>query len=250
VITLITIPASHYCEKARWALERGGVPYTESAHLPFFSRWATWRAGHKGSVPVLVTPEGLVTDSTDILRWVDARLPAEARLLPAGAPGDEIARWEERFDKDLGPATRRLGYRGILADRATTIEVLEGTVPRGQMTVLKLTFPLVAAQMRRGLKIDEAGVARSRAKVDAVCADVEQALADGRRYLVGDRFTAADLTFAALIAPLLLPARYGGVLPARDKFTAEIQSDIDALRARPAGKYALSIYDERPRPQH
>ena len=31
--TLITIPISHYCEKARWALDRAGVAYRERAHL-------------------------------------------------------------------------------------------------------------------------------------------------------------------------------------------------------------------------
>ena len=30
---LVTIPISHYCEKARWALERAGVPYVERPHL-------------------------------------------------------------------------------------------------------------------------------------------------------------------------------------------------------------------------
>ena len=34
-------------------------------------------------------------------------------------------------------------------------------------------------------------------------------LADGRPFLLGDRFTAADLTFAALAAPVVLPPRYG-----------------------------------------
>lgn len=28
---LLTIPISHYCEKARWALEHAGIPYREDA---------------------------------------------------------------------------------------------------------------------------------------------------------------------------------------------------------------------------
>ena len=30
---LITIPISHFCEKARWALERAGLPYREERHV-------------------------------------------------------------------------------------------------------------------------------------------------------------------------------------------------------------------------
>jgi glutathione S-transferase len=32
-LRLITIPISHYCEKARWALERAGIAYREERHI-------------------------------------------------------------------------------------------------------------------------------------------------------------------------------------------------------------------------
>ncbi len=57
---LITIPVSHFCEKARWALEHAGIPYVEEGHLPFFSIRAVRRAGGRRSVPVLVTDEGTI----------------------------------------------------------------------------------------------------------------------------------------------------------------------------------------------
>ena len=33
VLRLVTIPISHYCEKARWALDRAGIPYREERHV-------------------------------------------------------------------------------------------------------------------------------------------------------------------------------------------------------------------------
>ena len=66
---LITISFSHYCEKARWALDRAGVEYTEEAHLPLFHYTATYRNGGKRTVPLLVADAGktVVRDSTDII---------------------------------------------------------------------------------------------------------------------------------------------------------------------------------------
>src|SRR4051812_44721934 len=51
---LITIPISHYCEKARWALDRAGLDYVERPHLQVFHWAAVRRAGGGKTAPVLV----------------------------------------------------------------------------------------------------------------------------------------------------------------------------------------------------
>ncbi len=71
---LITIPISHYCEKARWALGRAEVDYVEEPHLQVFHVVASRRAGGAGTTPVLVTADaGVLGDSADILAYADAR---------------------------------------------------------------------------------------------------------------------------------------------------------------------------------
>jgi glutathione S-transferase len=73
---LITIPISHFCEKARWALERTGVPYRERAHLQVLHRFAVRRAGGAGTAPVLIWDGRVLADSADILdaaRWLIPR---------------------------------------------------------------------------------------------------------------------------------------------------------------------------------
>ena len=50
--TLITIPISHFCEKARWALDRAGVEYEERAHLQVIHWLAVKRAGGREHAPV------------------------------------------------------------------------------------------------------------------------------------------------------------------------------------------------------
>ena len=74
-------------------------------------------------------------------------------------------------------------------------------------------------------------------------------LADGRRHLVGDRFTAADLAFAALSAPVLLPAAYGSPLPPPEALPDVYAREVRRFRAHPAGAFALRLYEqERQRP--
>ena len=84
-LRLITIPISHFCEKARWALELADTPYREERHLQGI-HWAhVWRAGRGWTAPVLVTPKGP-------LRRVGAdralrRRPRAPRALPQPARG-------------------------------------------------------------------------------------------------------------------------------------------------------------------
>src|SRR4051812_34254287 len=109
---LVTIPISHYCEKARWALDRAGIPFDERAHLPGLHRVAVRRAGGALTAPVLVCPGGDVfADSADIIAWVDARVAPEQRLVPDDpAVAEEALALAAHLDADFGPETRRWVY--------------------------------------------------------------------------------------------------------------------------------------------
>ena len=239
---LVTIPFSHYCEKARWALDRAGIAYDEDGHLPLFHYLATRRAGAGRTVPVVVADGEVIADSTDIVAWADAHRPGS--LLPPD-PAESLA-LEDDFDRQLGPATRRWAYFHLMPQREA-IAIMASVVPRWQLTALRFTRPLAFGLMRRGMKIDAAGAERSRGKIDETFARVGERLRDGRRYLTGDRFTVADLTFASLATPVLLPPEHPMPMPGVDMFPPEARGQIDRWRTSAAGKHALRMYAEHRR---
>ena len=61
-VRLITIPMSHYCEKARWGLERLGIDYYEDRHLQSFHYLRTFRVSGGPNVPVLIDDKRVVQD--------------------------------------------------------------------------------------------------------------------------------------------------------------------------------------------
>ena len=240
---LITIPFSHYCEKARWALERCGVAFEEDGHLPIFHYRATKRAGGR-SVPVLVTPEKTLIDSTDIVAWADAHKPGT--LIPESA-ADALA-LEDDFDRQLGPATRRWAYAQLLPDQRA-IGPMTAHVPRWQALALRAVRPVATRMISRKLAITPAGVDRSRKKIAATFARVADRLADGRRFLTGDRFTVADLTFASLATPILLPPQHPRMRGASlDILSPAARAEVEAWRASPPGRFALRMYAEQRTP--
>lgn len=246
MLRLITIPISHYCEKARWALERAGIPYREERHVQAIHRVASRRAGGGSTVPVLVTPEGVLGESEEILVWVDRHTSPEHRLFPA-RPQEraEVERLCRRFDTLLGPHGRRLTYIHMLAQRKLTLHYNNQGVPGWEDRVLRLGWPLAVRWLRRELEVRPGVEAEDEAAVWREFDFVAELLADGRDYLCGERFTAADLTFAALSAPVIVPPVYGVPLPQPEVLPANTASLVRQAREHPAGRHALRLFVDR-----
>jgi glutathione S-transferase len=240
---LITIPPSHYCEKARWALEHAGVAYREEGHPPLLHRLPVKLAGGEGSTPVLVAGKTVLPDSTDILQFIDVEHAGGWRPYPTDSQlRVEAEEMEELFDTQLGPHTRRIAYYHLLQHDKLFFESVLAGVGGVERTLFKVLSPLVKRLMRVGMRIDDEGAERSLGYVQKVFTTVGELLADGRSYLVGKKFGAADLTFAALAAPVLLPRSYGSPLPSLDEVPAELLAQIEDFRSSLAGDFALRIY--------
>jgi glutathione S-transferase len=244
---LITIPISHYCEKARWALDRAGVSYRERAHLQLIHWLAVRQAGGGTTVPVLVCGDRVLADSADIVDEADARAPPERRLYPDDpTAAAEVRALERGFDTDLGPHGRAWMYNGLRGRRDLAIAYGCTGVPAWERRALPLAYGVVARVIDRFLDITPASAAQSEAEVRAIFDRVAERLSDGRPYLCGDRFTAADMTFASLSAAVLMPPEYGVPLPQPEELPPATASVVRELRAHPAGAHALAMFrDER-----
>jgi glutathione S-transferase len=247
-LRLITIPISHYCEKARWALDRAELRYREERHIQGIHRVAARRAGGGATVPVLVTAEGAIGESHEILVWCDAHLAPERRLFPAEpdarAEVDALCR---RLDDGLGPCGRRLIYVHMFRQRKLVFAFNDQGVPAWEDAMLRAGWPLLKRFVARALGIVPGIEARDEAAVFRELDHVAELLSDGRPYLCGERFGAADLTFAALCAPVIVPPEYGVALPQPDALEPATATLVQRARAHPAGRYALALFAEHRR---
>jgi glutathione S-transferase len=241
--TFITIPLSHYCEKARWGLDRAALPYREEAHAPLLSRLATRRSDGV-TVPVLVAGPVRVTDSTEILVHADSCRGGDVLYPRDTAQRARVDALEERFDQDLGTHVRRWAYTHLLPDKALLRDLWSRGVPKREAFFLPLIVPLARKLLRAGYKVTPASAGRSLGRIDEIFRDVDDMLSDGRQYLVGGRFTAADLTFAALAAPAVFPAQCRAVLPTLAQIPAEMRAEVLRLRATAAGRFVLRLYSQ------
>jgi glutathione S-transferase len=243
-IRLITIPMSHYCEKARWALEWAGVQYIEEQHLQGFHVLPAYLAARRDTVPILVTEEGVFPDSTEILKWCDQRAGDSRKLYPA-EPGlrREVELFEDALDEEFGVASRLWMYSHALDHLPLLLDISKAhRIPRHELRLMPWVFPIVKGWISGGLGISPVAARNALGVVNRVFEKIGETLSDGRPYLFGERFTAADLTFASLSAAVLVPENYGVRLPQVADLPPEMRREVERLRGTPAGTFALRLF--------
>lgn len=248
-LRLITIPISHYCEKVRWALDLLKIPYVEETHVPAFHRSVTRKYGGS-SVPVLVSQSGKFTDSTDILHYLNTISSSGFRLYPEKPElRREVEEMEELFDTRLGVDIRNWGYYYRLNDRKTMRTAWCKGTPMFERVGFEIAFPFISAKVRQLYSITAESAALSLQGIREVFEIVNQRLADDRPYLAGDNLSAADLTFAALAAPVLQPREHPVLVAKIEELPIAMAAVIKELQATAAGVYALRLYREQRRVQ-
>ena len=234
---LLTIGVSHYCEKARWARDRAGVDYVEEAHAPLFHV-----VRGRGTRPRFVDGAVDLGDSTEILRYVDQRLDDSKKLYPTGI-GAAALEAEERWDQGLGVEVRRVVY-GMLAHEPELFGRL-GTpmAPAIEQRVVRAVPRLFLAPIVRAYRA--AGPPpKAIARAEAAFAEAS-AILERQPYLAGDRFSAADLTFAALAAPAVFPEGHPAMPAYRDLAGTKVAAFVTRFRDTRAGEHVLRMYRER-----
>jgi glutathione S-transferase len=250
---LTGIAFSHYVEKARWVLQRFSVPFRDRRVLPFVHFAAVYRV-HRGklgradaassrfSTPVLRTDEGrILCDSAEIVRYVSERFAPKGHHLH---PVPEAAELERHFHDALGPHTRRVAYATLFEQPDLMRQVAQRNADSWQASAFMAAYPLAKRGLTRVLEIHpervRASIDQTRREFDVVSAR----LRDGRSFLLGDRFSAADLAFACLASPAVFPPQYSAWLPPLDAFSATVRARTLALRDTPAGAFVMRLFRE------
>jgi glutathione S-transferase len=207
-ITLYQFPASHYNEKARWALDWKGVAHERVSLLPGPHAPRMKRLTGRTQTPALVDGDEVVAGSAAILAHLEQRFP-QPPLLPTDADEREralaIAR---RFDDEVGPAVRVALFFEVMGGAYAIRTFCAKKTPLVK-ALYRASFPLVAQVMKRSMHIDAEHAARGRERTgEALDFVAQHAGASG--YLVGDRFGIADLTCASLLMPAVDVGALGG----------------------------------------
>lgn len=123
------------------------------------------------------------------------RDPREAR---------EALEWGKYFDEEIGVTIRLWFYYHALPDRGRAMKFIMTGAPWYGPPLFAVIFPKVREAMMQSMNINTESAKQAGERFLAAVDKLDHALTD-RRFLVGDRFSRADLTACALLSPMVLP---------------------------------------------
>jgi glutathione S-transferase len=184
-IKLISMSGSPWSERVRWAFAFKKLPYEKQNYEAGVDEAAVKKLTGQAMVPVLIADGKVIPDSSAILDWLEETKP-EPALLPRSAKDRAIATlWDEVALNALGPHCRVM-----LVGRLLRIDDPEAQ-KWGKYYGEKYGYSPFEEQ-------------QSRLTVTRILTSLKETLS-GSDYLVGDTFTRADITTAAMLG-LLKPA--------------------------------------------
>jgi glutathione S-transferase len=192
--------SSHFNEKARWALDYKAIPhrrisYLPGPHMPAIKKLTN---GNTTTTPVLVAGE-TVQGSANIIAYLEEHYP-EPPLYPS-EPGSALD-WQSRLDAELGPAVRTVVFAVLVNEPGFLTLTFARDKPWYKQTAFRAMLPLLLPIIKKANGADsEENIQHCQGVVDDYLNEIARVTA-ATGYLVGDNFTVADLTAAALLAPL------------------------------------------------
>lgn len=204
MIDLYQFPCSHYCEKARWALDYKGISFTPRNLLPGLHMKVTQKLGVQTCLPIMVDAGKVVQDSTKIITFLDNKYPDHALTPKEPEQAKEALEWEEYLDEEIGVTLRLWFYYHVLPDRRRALRYLLGGGPWYGRPLFAVIYPKVRRAMMDRMKINAHSAKEAQKRLFAALERLNHTLVD-RRYLVGNEFSRADLTACALLAAYCLP---------------------------------------------
>ncbi|TDR82990.1 glutathione S-transferase [Paludibacterium purpuratum] len=239
MMNLIQFPYSHFCEKARWALDYKGQSYARENLLPGLHLLRTKRLAPRGTVPILQHDQQVIQGSDAIIDYLDAHWPQH----PLTPQDPDLARqadeWEQYAAREIGVPLRRWFYSQALGDRRRALMFLQVDATPLQRAVLQTAYPLLRLLMKKGMNINPATGEASRLRLEAALDRLDASLA-GRAFLVGDQFSRADLTVCALLAPLVAIGKSEAELA--DALTPVLLAWRQTQSVRPCFDWVRGIY--------
>jgi cytochrome P450/glutathione S-transferase len=251
VPTFVTNNVGGSDEIARWVLDLNDILYKDEPHAPILSAAIMSKlTGEPGinNNPVLIKTDALIYSADSIVKYFDQRsLPSKTLTPQDPKKKTEVLNLYGLFTGDYEYAVSRYVYSLMIPNKSFATSVITKRIPWNEKLACTLRYSSLSRTLQEQLDLSESTPGERLSYIKTIFKQVEDLLSDGRRYLTGDKLTLADIAFASVSAPLIVPYEFGGVVPPINETPPELRKTINELRTTTAGQFVLRLYyEDRP----
>lgn len=251
VPTLVSINTSGHAEIAKWVLDINQIQYIEKNYPPVIGERKAARiinSQEVNNMPVYLQTDRLIYSSESIIYDFDANLPEGKQLFPSDIDlQNEVYELYKLFTTTFYTAVERYRYSELFKSKKNALTLLKKNITFLNRLKYRLSYGNYKKRISKKINLNNEDSIVFLAEVKNIFSHVDKLLSDNRKYLVGNKFTAADLAFAAIAAPVILPVEYGGAQTKFNEISEAFRHEIMLLRRSPAGQFVLKMYqEERP----
>jgi glutathione S-transferase len=236
---LLHFRVSHYNEKVRWALDHKHWPHVRQALIPgFHVPRVRWLSG-QNKLPVLEVQGRALVGSNHILAELE-RLCPDPPLYPEDRADRERAlAIEAYFDEQVAPDLRRLFWAAYIDDRAACARMATDGFSIGVRRTWRALFPLMRQPFCRNMGIDRERLTAAQQRLPSYFERLESEIGPSG-YLVGNRFSIADLAAAAVMTAIIRPPQFSYPLP--EPWPRKLVELRESVADRAGFRWVLNIY--------
>ncbi len=188
---------SHYCRKVRLTLGYKNINYQIQNLTPGLHILQLKPKTGLTTVPVLEVKEDdhitWIAESTEIIKFLEKHFPAPSLLLPNPQDQQESLLLEDWLDESIGTATRFIYY-----------DFRSG---EGKSLNSSFSSQLLISIVRHQYGITPESLTLAKTRLN-LALEILSAKWQNNIYLVGGKFSVADITAASLLSPLTIIPEY------------------------------------------
>ena len=230
---------SHYCEKARWALDWLGVDY-ELRHVApgEHGEIAKKLGAPRTSVPYLSLDGKVIQGSAAIVSWAENASTSGRSLTPNTQAAAEI---EKRIDDIGGVHIRRYYYSEAMVEHPSMVRpIFTRDLPLTKKLMISLAWGKIRKIMISRMDLGTLQGEESKDIVDGELTWIDELLEDGRSYLACGEFSRADIAVASILAPLALPPEHP--VYCRLQHPPRLTQELSSWEQRASFKWVREMY--------
>lgn len=245
-IKLLVFPHSHFCEKARWALDFKCIPYKLVVIMPYIHLITMRRYVQDTTVPVLLDGSDFVQGSSQIIDYLELKYSSPS-LTPENADDRQTClEIEKAMDEKIGVRIRQIFYARLHTNPDYLRHCFTHSMPIWKRVFFPLIYPALRDKIYQFYVISGRHVEQGKREFESAMNEIENILKH-RHYLVGEKFSRADVSVASMLSMLVMPAQQP--FPWKEIPDPETKTYYEEFHDHPVTDWVRKMYQEHRLPE-